>query len=123
MYPVDRDRSFVEAWRARAAAARVAAAAWRRARTDEAAVAAEALSRLPGVRRVLLFGSLARGEAGPGSDVDLWIEGLPEAFWLEAVAAARAHVHDAEVDLVRAEIASAALADRVAADGIVLREV
>lgn len=30
-----------------------------------------------GARRVFLFGSMARGDARPGSDVDLACEGLP----------------------------------------------
>jgi len=31
-----------------------------------------------GVRRIALFGSVVRGEAGPGSDVDLLVEFIPE---------------------------------------------
>jgi hypothetical protein len=34
----------------------------------------EAVLRARGVRRLRLFGSLARGDAGPGSDVDLLAE-------------------------------------------------
>ena len=76
----------------------------------------------PGVTRVLLFGSLARGEAGPGSDVDLWVEGLADADWLDATQVARSAVRHAEVDIVRAECAGDALRDGVAAQGVVLRE-
>jgi uncharacterized protein len=39
--------------------------------------AAEAEIRALGVRRLALFGSFARGEAGPDSDVDLLVEFIP----------------------------------------------
>jgi len=38
-------------------------------------VLAEALRRLPGVRVAFVYGSFARGEAGPASDVDLLVVG------------------------------------------------
>ncbi len=88
----------------------------------EAAAAAEALACIPGVRRVVLFGSLARDEASAASDVDVWVEGLAEADWLQAVAKARTLIAHAEVDLVRDESASPSLRARVAAEGIVLYE-
>ncbi len=35
----------------------------------------EAHRRAPGrVERVIVYGSMARGEAGPGSDLDLWVD-------------------------------------------------
>lgn len=95
---------------------------WRAARQEEVERAASALCELAGVRRVVLFGSLARGEASPGSDVDLWVEGLEAERWLDAIAVARAAISGAEVDLVRAEAASPALRARVALEGMVLRE-
>lgn len=39
----------------------------------------EAELRAAGIRRLSLFGSVARGEAGPESDVDLAVELDPEA--------------------------------------------
>ena len=39
----------------------------------------EAELRAAGIRRMSLFGSVARGEAGPESDVDLAVELDPEA--------------------------------------------
>ncbi len=66
---------------------------------------------------MVLFGSLARGEAGPGSDVDVRVEGPREEDGLDAVAGARAALTGAEVDVVRAEASSAALTARVAAEG------
>ncbi|MCB9729982.1 MAG: nucleotidyltransferase domain-containing protein [Deltaproteobacteria bacterium] len=115
------DQSYIDGWRQRQRALAEAAAAWRRERLSEAAEAARQLSeRFPSVRRVVLFGSLARGSAGPGSDVDLWLEGLAEADWLDAVSLARQRIPHAEVDLVRAEWARAPMAARVAAEGVVL---
>lgn len=41
---------------------------------DTAAAAAEAIAQsVPGVRRICLYGSVARGEAGPDSDIDLLV--------------------------------------------------
>ena len=37
-----------------------------------------------GARRVFLFGSMARGDARPGSNVDLACEGLPPGRFFEA---------------------------------------
>ena len=112
---------FLDGWRARQANALEADLAWRTERRAEAERAAQELMRLPDVRRVVLFGSLARDEATRASDVDLFIEGLPEEAWLDAVAIARAHISHAEVDLVRAELAGASLRARVDAEGVVLR--
>lgn len=114
------DQEYIDGWRARRHAEALAAAQWRRERSREAAHAAARLGEFAGVCRVVLFGSLARDAAEPGSDVDLWVEGLAEADWLAAVAAARALVSDAEVDLVRAEWAGAGIAAQVAGEGRVL---
>ena len=46
------------------------------------------LARRHGARRLVLFGSRARGDGAPRSDVDLAVYGMPEEhrapFWLEA---------------------------------------
>ena len=46
------------------------------------------LARLHGARRLVLFGSRARGDFHERSDIDLAVYGMPEvergAFWLEA---------------------------------------
>ncbi len=89
---------------------------------EEAGHAARRLMSMPGVRRVLLIGSLARGTARPGSDVDLWVEGLDERDWLAAVAAVREEIRDAEVDVIRAEWAGEAIAARAVAEGVALDE-
>lgn len=73
-----------------------------------------------GVARVVLVGSLARGDFGCRSDIDLAVEGLPpEAFFaagaeLERVAAGIG------VDLVPLETASAFFREEAARDGVVL---
>lgn len=47
-----------------------------------------ALARRHGAQRLVLFGSRARGDNTPRSDVDLAVYGMPQenraAFWLEA---------------------------------------
>ena len=48
-------------------------------RVVETLLAHEAELRAAGIKRLSLFGSVARGEAGPESDVDLAVELDPEA--------------------------------------------
>jgi len=114
------DRSYWDAWRLRERQAAATAAAWRKARLAEAQSAADALVEQLGARRVVLFGSLASERAKPGSDVDIWVDGLPPEQYLEAIALARAHIHQAEVDLVPSEWASPSLRARVEAEGVLL---
>ncbi|MBM4379900.1 MAG: nucleotidyltransferase domain-containing protein [Deltaproteobacteria bacterium] len=101
-------------------AARWSAAAERSARLRRGlpAVAAELIARL-GCSRVVLFGSLARGDVHPQSDVDLWVEGLDAVRQFEVVAAASARL-GVQVDLVRAEEAPPSLRERVQAEGVPL---
>jgi predicted nucleotidyltransferase len=70
-------KGYVEGFKSRAAARE----ARRRELEAKAAAAAaswvERLRRIPEVRRVILYGSLAKGTFGEGSDVDLAVEGLP----------------------------------------------
>lgn len=72
-----------------------------------------------GVRRVVLFGSLARGEAGLASDVDLLVEGLKPERLFEAMAAVSREL-GADVDLVPSEAAHPAVLERALAEGEVL---
>jgi predicted nucleotidyltransferase len=73
-----------------------------------------------GASRVVLFGSLARGSAQPGSDVDLWVEGLPESAYLDAISLVREGIVGTEVDLVMADWASASVRERAQREGVVL---
>lgn len=54
---------------------------------DDLASQLSALARKYGARRLVLFGSRARGDHRPRSDIDLAIYDMPEenrgAFWLE----------------------------------------
>jgi hypothetical protein len=68
-----------------------------------------------GVRRVVLFGSLATGDLSGDLDIDLAVEGLdPAAHWAATTAAAR--LAGADVDLIPLEDADARL------QGVIRRE-
>ncbi len=78
-------------------------------------------------QRVILFGSSARGEAGPESDFDLVVvvddDTPPEAFEARSVYAARAGYHGA-VDILpcRASVLAARARAKGSFADIVLRE-
>ncbi|MBK6849071.1 MAG: nucleotidyltransferase domain-containing protein [Proteobacteria bacterium] len=70
-----------------------------------------------GVTRVVLFGSLARCEPRPQSDVDLLVYGLaPEALF-HAAAAANRVLRDAYVDLMPVELARPEVLARALREG------
>lgn len=46
------------------------------------------LVRQFGARRVILFGSLVKGRFGPGSDIDMAVEGISKGDFFAALAAA-----------------------------------
>ncbi len=52
-----------------------------------------------GAREVYLFGSAARGEMHPGSDIDMAVSGLPPERFFRAMANAHGML-DCELDLV-----------------------
>lgn len=83
--------------------------------------AAEVLRASFGARRVVLFGSLARGGAVSWrSDVDLAVWGLPAADYFTAVGRLQALDPAVAVDVVRSEDAPTSLKAVIAADGIEL---
>ena len=83
--------------------------------------AAGMLRRRYGVRSVVLFGSLARGEAfDHRSDVDLAVTGLAERDYLRALAHLLDLDMEIDVDLVMLETARPTLAANIAAEGIPL---
>jgi len=106
------------------------AAAWRRRRAEQKArcdARAEAVrARLPaakqllkerfGARRVVLFGSLARGDTDEHSDVDLAVEGLAHLDYFHALAEL-AGLLDSPVDLVELESAGPSLLARIRHEG------
>jgi len=83
-------------------------------------------SRLPAARDLLLghhgaavvrlFGSLARGDVTPESDVDLAVAGMPSANYFRALADLMT-LFGSPVDLVRIEEAPPSLRERIAAEG------
>ena len=79
-------------------------------------------AREAGARRVVLFGSRARGTNGPHSDIDLAVEGCPDFSALEA------RLQDDLWSLLRIDIVnldgpvSAALRQEISRDGRVLYE-
>lgn len=74
-----------------------------------------------GARRVLVFGSVARGDATDESDLDLAVEGLPPAEYFEAMARAAAAA-GRPVDLVRLEEARPTLRDRILFEGELIHD-
>lgn len=84
----------------------------------------ERLAALPAVTRVVLFGSRARGDHDPRSDIDLAVE-APAAS-LEDRAHMTATVEDAPtllgIDLVRLDLADEPLRAAIEQEGIVLYE-
>ena len=74
--------------------------------------------RARGVHKVRVFGSLARGEAGPASDVDLLVELAPGRTLLDLVDFRREaedilgqSVHVATADMLKERIRAAVLAE------------
>jgi len=85
---------------------------------------AEALKPFPEVERIVLFGSRARGDAMPRSDIDLAIA-CPRAdpkIWSDIVEAADEAPTLLQIDLVRMETAPPELLAEIAREGRVLYE-
>ena len=70
-----------------------------------------------GATGVWRFGSLAWGEPHQESDVDLMVEGVPAASWLDAVRAVERLFTGAHVDALRSEDSPRQLVDRVSVEG------
>lgn len=70
-----------------------------------------------GVTKVILFGSLARGEAHEHSDVDLAVAGLPLTRYFAAMADLN-ELFGTPVDLLELEVAGPSLQARLQAEGI-----
>ena len=114
--------SYIAGWRER----------WREQQRTDARAArrarriAERLARLLrdryGARRVILVGSLARGEFGSGSDIDFAAEGIADEDFFRAGAEIEAAAGGLQVDLVPLESANPAFLAHVAAEGIVLHD-
>lgn len=79
-----------------------------------------ALAGRADVRVAVLFGSEARGTAGPGSDVDIAVD-APSVDVLDLVAELSVAL-DREVDVVALEEATIPLLERLVREGIVVHE-
>lgn len=111
---------YLRAWRER----------WKRQRAEDEAAAGKAMSlarRLStvlveryGARRVFLCGSLARGEFGEGSDIDLAAEGIADEGFFRAGAELERLAEPLRVDLVPLESATPAYRRDLERDGIAL---
>lgn len=94
------------------------------AQTEEARRVASALARELrsrfGAERVILFGSLARGEFSGRSDIDLAVWGIPPREFYRAVAFASGFSKVWAVDLVDAEDCSELLKGSIVREGVAL---
>ncbi|QGM99520.1 nucleotidyltransferase domain-containing protein [Methylocystis parvus] len=86
---------------------------------DETALIDHLRKRLPDAMAIYLFGSVASGEAGPESDVDLAVlnDGPLEPVFVWDVACELANVVDRHVDLVDLRTASTVLQHQVVTRG------
>lgn len=77
-----------------------------------------------GIKSMSLFGSYARGEAGDGSDVDLYIDRgkLRSLFQYGAFVAELEKILDCHVDVVTTGIEDRDFLDSIRAEGVVLYE-
>jgi predicted nucleotidyltransferase len=112
--------SYVQGWRDRSRREAEAAAVWRARVRKRLDIVVEVLARNFGVSRIVLFGSLARAEAAPGSDVDLLVSGIGAERIIEATVAAERILGEARVDLVPVELARLAVRDRAESEGTIL---
>lgn len=80
-----------------------------------------ALHSDPDVRLAVVFGSSARREALPSSDLDIGVAGVP-ASRLPALAVTLSRLAGREVDLIQLEVAPPLLRFEIARDGVLLAE-
>ena len=115
----DRYASYVEAWRRRFAEQRAAEEEFRVRALEAARRAAGLLAERYGVRKVILFGSLAWRRPSLASDIDLAVEGLaPERFFRADAELAREI--PIPVDLKLLGDCPPVLRHRIEAEGVVL---
>jgi len=89
------------------------------ARRVAKSIADELISRF-GSTKVVLFGSLARGNFNLWSDIDLAVWGIPPADFCRAVAFASGYSSVWEVDIVDVEDCTEDLLDIILQEGVVL---
>ena len=112
---------YVEGWKRRIAARKEALRSEAAHARTAAARAADLLVDKYGVRRVLLFGSLARGKFREGSDIDLAVEGLAKGAYLKALVDV-GRLTDTPVELKLLEECRGYFLERILTEGLVLRD-
>lgn len=109
--------SYVEAWQRRAER-QAAETALRRERALELVPElAELLRTRFAARRVVLIGSLARGDFGPSSDIDLVAEGIPPERFFRAGVELERVAEGFDVDLIPAETATPEMLEVIESEG------
>jgi predicted nucleotidyltransferase len=85
---------------------------------------AQRLRTFPEIQRIVLFGSRARGDSEPRSDIDLAVAcpGANAVRWSEIVDAAENSPTLLQIDLVRIETAPPELLSQIAREGRILYE-
>jgi predicted nucleotidyltransferase len=81
---------------------------------------AKALGEKFGAEKVVLFGSLSRGDAGSTFDIDLAAKGLPPERFFKAVAFATGRSRKWRLDLVDIDDCGAVLCAVIEKEGVVL---
>jgi len=114
--------SYAAGWQARDRLRQQQAAEWRSRMEARLPQVARMLADDFGATRVLLFGSLARGMAGPGSDIDLLVDGLALERLIEATVRAERLLAEARVDLVPADQIRPEVMTRALAEGVLLHD-
>jgi predicted nucleotidyltransferase len=85
-----------------------------------AALIAKGLGERYGARKVLLFGSLARGDQGQMFDIDLAVKGISPERFFEAVGFATSQTQKWKIDVVDVDDCAGSLRDMIEKEGVVL---
>ena len=112
---------YIEGWRRRLRLEREALRRRKEQALADARRIAQFLADHYDVRRVILFGSLARGEFRFDSDIDLAVEGLAPARYFRALADT-VDLTDVPVDLKPLEDCHELIRQRIREQGVVLYE-
>jgi predicted nucleotidyltransferase len=119
MPPDDDDLlTYAAGWRERAGARARREAALRRARWERLPALVRELRYRFSVTRVVVFGSLARGEGHELSDVDLLVDGLAPAELIDATVVSNRMLGDALVDLLPRDLARPEVLARALEEGL-----
>jgi len=79
---------------------------------------AEELTKRFGAKKVVIFGSLARGDFGKRSDIDLAAWGIPPTDYFRAVDFVTGYGGTWKIDLIDADDCSASLREVIVREGV-----